>query len=117
MARKKQETALPKGFTAITGFGESWPGDNTKVGDMLRGTVIEYDEITTTRDGKKVQVQQCKIETKGGKVYTVWESAGLRGLFDDEDYTECEVAIIYRGLGKKQPGKNPPRLYHIGYAE
>lgn len=117
MARAKKETQLPKGFTAITGFGESWPSDKTKVGDMLQGTLIEYDEITTTRDGKKTQVQQAKIETKDGKVFTIWESAGLRSLFEDDDYTDCEIAIIYDGLGKKKPGQNPPRLYRIGVVE
>jgi hypothetical protein len=111
-ARKGKVTQLPKGFQPIGGFGASWPGDDTKVGEMIRGIVTEYDEVTVTREGKKVQVENLKLEADDDRIYTVWQSAGNRALFD-EDYTEIEVAIRYDGLGPKKRGRNPARLYSI----
>ena len=116
-ARKKQTrkgkiTALPKGFQPIGGFGASWPNEDTKKGEMVRGVVIEYDEVSLTREGKKVKIQNLKLESSDGTIYTVWESAGNRALFD-EDYTDIEVAIRYDGLGPKKRGRNPARLFSI----
>lgn len=105
-------TQLPKGFQPIGGFGMSWPNDDTKRGEMIRGEVTEYDEVTVTRNGKKTQVQNLKLEASDGQIYTIWESAGNRALFD-EDYTEIEVAIRYDGLGPKKRGRNPARLFSI----
>lgn len=111
-ARKSKVTQLPKGFQPIGGFGASWPSDDTKAGEMIRGIVTEYDEVTVTREGKKVQVENLKLEAEDGRIFTVWESAGNRALFEN-DYTEVDVAIRYDGLGPKKRGRNPARLYSI----
>jgi len=123
VARKKRQTAgseLPKGFTSIGGFGKSWPNDDTKKGQAICGVVLEYDSIIVTRKrGKKnvkETVQNMRLETDNGEVFTIWESAGLKTLFE-EDYTDLEVWLRYDGLGKKKSGQNPPRLYTLGYNE
>lgn len=105
--------ALPKGFTAIGGFGKTWPEDNTKIGEAIRGTVAEYHENIKTQHGVTANL---KLETKSGEVYTVWSSAALSILFD-EDYTDVEVWIRYDGLGKKKPGKNQAKLYTLAINE
>ena len=116
-ARKTAVASLPKGYTTIGGFGKSLPNDDTKVGEALGGIVSGYDEIVVTREGKKVKVQNLKLETKEGTVYTVWESAGLTSLFGDDDYTECEIWIRYDGLSAQKRGRNPARLYTLAFNE
>lgn len=119
-ARKQTTAALPKGFTAIGGFGKSWPNDETKNGEAIQGVVVEYDEITVPRKrGNKTvneKVNNLKLETGDGTVYTVWESAGLRALFE-EDYTDVEVWIRFDGMGRKKRGQNPPKLFTVAYNE
>ena len=125
MARKKtsKKTAtaeLPKGFTAIGGFGKSWPNDDTEAGDAIQGVVIDYDSITVDRKrGKKIvkeTVNNLKLETADGSVFTLWESAGLRALFE-EDYTDVEVWIRFDGMGTAKRGQNAPKLYTLAYNE
>lgn len=121
MARKKakkttrkapaKQTALPRGYEAIAGFGQSWPNDDTKIGDMIQGTVIEFDEVETKHGDNEV----AKIETKDGTVYTFWRSATSGALFEYEE--GIEVAIIYDGLGKKKGKNNPPKLFRVGIKE
>lgn len=113
MARrtKKAATKLPKGFEPITGFGRSWPDDDTKPGDMIRGIMTEFDEFTTGTGKNKREVQTVKVETDDG-LLTLYESSGLRVLFEYEEGTE--VAVIYDGMGRAKKGQNAPRLYRIG---
>ena len=114
-AAKVSNTSLPKGFTPIAGRGQSWPNENTKPGDMIQGTIVEYDEVTVGTGKKKRDVQIAKIETPKGHVYTVWESAGNGALFEYE--VETEVAIIFDGYGKAKGGNNPPKLFRMGVKE
>jgi len=122
-ATKKQAPAqavLPKGFTSIGGFGQSWPQEETKKGEAVQGTVIEYDSIKVVRKrgGKNVTetVHNLKLETKDGTVITLWESATLKSLFA-EDYTDVEIWVRYDGLGKKKRGQNPAKLFTLAYNE
>lgn len=115
MGRKAAVASLPKGFTSIGGFGKSWPDDSTKPGAAIQGVVIEYDKVTVTREGKKEKVQNLKLETKDGIMFTVWESAGLKVLFEDEDYTDCEIWLRFDGLGPKKRGRNQARLYTLAF--
>lgn len=112
-ARKQATAALPKGFTAIGGFGKTFPGDDTKPGEAIRGVVTDYHENIKTQHGITANL---KLESKDGEVYTVWQSAALGVLFD-EDYTDVEVWIRYDGLGKKKGKKNPPKLFTLAVNE
>ena len=115
--------ALPKGFTPVSGSSNSWPGEKPVKGHFIQGTILEYETVKVNRDGKKTDVELCRIEVSKAKnkklvcsEVTVWESAGLTGLFD-EDCTECEVYIEFTGLGKKKAGQNQAKLYDIGINE
>lgn len=117
MARKKQtrkskKATLPKGFQAIGGFASSWPDEKTKTGDTIQGEVTSYDEIPVMRKGKKVMVELLRLAGTDGRDYTVWQSAGLRVLFE-EDYTGINIFLEYLGLGPKKRGQNPPKLFNI----
>ena len=110
--KKGKVTKLPKGYEAISGFGQSWPSDDTKAGDMIEGTITEFDEVDVKRGKKTTTVQNMKVETKEGQVHTLWESAGLRPLFEYEEGTI--ICVIFLGMGKAKRGQNPPRLYTLG---
>jgi hypothetical protein len=134
VARKKTtskkssaQAALPKGFTSIGGFGQSWPvlsdpkeKTDTKPGDAVQGIVIEYDSIKVTRKrgGKNVTetVHNLKLELKDGTVITLWDSATLKALFKD-DYTDFQLWVRYDGLAKAKRGQNPAKLFTIAYNE
>jgi len=81
---------------------------------MVQGTVIEFDTIVVQRGKKKDDVQLAKLETKDG-VFTIWESAGLRALFEYEE--GVEVAIIFDGMGRAKKGQNAPKLFRLGIKE
>jgi len=99
MARKKTPQALPKGFAPITRSGDSWPNDDTKKGDVLQGTVIEYEFVKTKYSDEGDDSENlCHIEADDGKTYKVWICGALRGLFE-EDYTDSQVWIRYDGVG------------------
>ena len=117
MAQSKKQSAaskatLPKGFEAIQRGSESWPNDDTVIGEMIQGKILEFDSVTVKRGKKTEEVEMCRVETKDKKTYTLWRSAGLAPLFDYEEGTE--FAIIYDGYGKAKKGQNAPRLYRIG---
>jgi hypothetical protein len=109
--KKGKVTRLPKGFEPISGFGQAWPGEDAKVGDMLTGTITDFDEFETGTGKNKRTVQTMKVETSDGLVYTLYESSGLRALFEYEAGTE--VAVIYDGMGRAKRGQNAPRLYRL----
>ncbi len=108
--------ALPKGFTAIGGFGKTFPDLNdpkkstdTKPGEAITGVVTGYRENIKTQHGT---TSNMSIETKDGENFTVWESAGLAILFE-EDYTDVEIWLRFDGLGRKKGKKNPPKLFTL----
>lgn len=121
MARKKTKKAprkgaiasLPKGFEAIGGFGQSWPNEDTKIGEAIQGEVVDYKYDIKTQHGK---TDNMTVETKDGTVYTVWNSAGLKQFFD-EDYTGVQVWLRFDGLGKKKGKRNPAKLFKTAYKE
>ena len=115
MAARKKTTvaALPKGFTAIGGFGKTFPGEDTKPGEAIQGVITDYHENIKTQHGVTANL---KLEAADGEVYTVWQSAALAVLFD-EDYTDVEVFIRFDGLGKKKGKKNPPKLFTLAVNE
>lgn len=115
-AKKRTATAvakLPKGFQAIGGFGTTFPDEKTKKGTAIQGVVTGYKEDITTPHGK---TSNLTIESKDGTNYTVWHSAGLTALFD-EDYTDIEVWIRFDGMGKKSGKKNAPKLFTLAINE
>lgn len=120
MARKKktatkQGNAIPSGFQAITKQFTSWPNSETDAGDTLQGVVVGYKTIKVKRGRKMEDSQIIQIETDEG-VVEVWESAVLSPLFE-EDYTEYEVFLRFKGYGEAKKGQNAPKLFDIAYKE
>ena len=112
--KKGKVTRLPKGFEAISGFGQAWPNDDTEVGSLLTGEITEFDEFDTGTGKNKRTVQTMKVEDANGRVHTLYESSGLRALFEYEVGTR--IAVIFDGMGRAKRGQNAPRLYRLGVA-
>lgn len=113
-ATKGAQAQLPKGFTAIeSGFSKSWPSEDTAIGDAISGIVTGYRDVPRPKS-KGGDTQVMSIELDDGSTVSVWKSAVLKPLFE-EDYTDVAVWIRYDGLGKKKKGQNAARLYTIAY--
>lgn len=114
--RKGTVAQLPKGFTAIqSGFGLSWPNEETKIGDAIEGVVTGYRTVKRAKN-KGGDTQVMSVEQADGTHITVWKSAVLETFFD-EDYEGLSVWIRFDGLGKKKRGQNPAKLFTYAYKE
>lgn len=102
---------LPKGFKAVSkGFAPSWRYlDNP----LLVGKILAFSEVESSYKDpgtKKYKMQKtCVIEQHDGNgPVTVWESAGVRSLFELKK--GAEVAITFNGYipikGRKEPMKD-----------
>lgn len=114
MAKKAKQSALPRGYKAVSGFGESWPGQEPKKGVTLEGTLTGFDEYKApARKGEKHGrvVKIARIEAADGRTFSVWESSGLRALFAQDE--GAEVFLRFDGMGKAKKGQNAPKLYTV----
>jgi len=105
---KLTKSALPKGYTAITADAETHDWDATPT---LEGTIKRAPETVNLADGPR-RVMHIERDSDGERV-AVWESSGLRALF------ECSVGdkvfIAFTGLGvAKNKKHSPPRLFEVG---
>lgn len=111
MAQKK--VALPKGFTSIGGFGESWKPE--KKGATLQGTMIgKRVQMVDRKRGNKTVKEPWNIYTirsaDGGEMQ-VGESAGLRALASVKK--GAEVFIRFDGKRVIKRGQQPMREYTV----
>jgi len=105
----KKANGLPAGFSRVEGFAQTWDVEEMPV---LQGTWGKVRSIQVKRGKKMEDARVCDVETDEGKRYTVWDSAGLRALFDTAD-EGTEVYIAYEGLGTAKKGQNAPKLYTV----
>ena len=103
---KLAKSTLPKGYTQISATAENHDWDASPI---LEGVIKRIDSAKIDNEMRKVM----HIEDAQGDRQAVWESAGLRALF------ECNVGdrvyVQFTGFGEqKDKKKNPPRLYEIG---
>lgn len=109
MSTKK--VALPAGFKAIGGLGQSWKP--AKPGDTLQGVLKAVKKVNLPKKGKipARTVPVYTIGTKDGDIQ-VWESAGLRALGTVKKGKT--VAVVFLGK-KKIPGQaQPMRDFAVG---
>jgi hypothetical protein len=112
---KKVKPALPPGFKAISGGGDSWKPD--KAGESIMGNLIDIKKVhfDAEKKGKKV-VQEARdvnvytIRTKDGEV-RVWHSAGLAALAKVKK--GCAVFIQYLGTLPARKGRSGMRDYLV----
>lgn len=114
MAEKK--VSLPKGFTSIGGFGESWKP--TKKGASIEGVLLSIKKVKrkNVKKGENPHTQIATVRDKSGAEFQLWESARLRPLFTLKK--GAKVFVRYDGMGKAtQKGQNAPRLYTVATAK
>ncbi len=109
--RETHRAQLPEGFEAIEGsFAPSWDFDEMPViqGEVTR---LEYVETGVGRDRRTVRVMD--IKTPSGERFAVWESAGLRPLFDRAGKGAI-VAAAYTGEVEVKGRKQPMHGFQVG---
>jgi hypothetical protein len=82
----------------------------------LQGVIKRIDTVDMDDGPRKVMHIERAGEDGEPERVAVWESAGLRALF------ECnigqEVYISFQGMGQpKKKGHSPPRLFEVGVLE
>jgi len=97
---KPWEEALPS---------ESWKPEKEE--DFIEGLLTEIERNVGVNESTLY-----KIEVAGGEVKSVWGSTVLDSRMTNVKMGE-EVKIIYKGLGKKSPGKNPPKIFQVFHRE
>lgn len=105
---------IPKGMKAINAsFAPTWNPEQRK---ELTGTFSEPKSVEL-KQGKKTVERRCvEFMTHDGERYTIWESAGLKVMFDDVE-PGTEVYIRFDGYGQAKPGQNPPKLFTVATAD
>lgn len=111
----KSRNELPAGFKPLDPRGAQWDFESQKVLRGVRGKVKELTLKRGTPDEYETRVLNI-TESGTKKVYSVWDSATLAGLFDDVD-EGSEVIIEFTGYGTAKPGMNRPKLFQVSVAE
>lgn len=113
----KGKVALPKGFTSVEGFGESWKP--TKKGASIQGVIAGFKKVKKKKALKKGELpfyEICTIKTIDGGEQQLFKSAMLAPLFALKKGTK--VFVRFDGIGKAfEKGHNPPRLYTVATAK
>lgn len=124
MAQKKRAGKAPQipGFkkveTHLAGFWKP-----TADGQHIRGIVVQAIEVkgkedkantfytiqlTSSEGGPIKDGDDATIKTEAGMIVGVGGKMLLTFLRNREGK---EVLLVYRGLGSKKPGQNPPKMY------
>lgn len=113
MSKKAKATKnlnVPKGYKAISSLPKSWPTEDTPIGDVVQGVILSYDEFEAGTGKNRRTQRTAKIETDEG-IVQIYESAGLKALFEYEEGTHCY--IVYQGRGTAKKGRNPAKLFDV----
>lgn len=107
----KSNGEIPKGMKALSStFAPTW--QPTKEGESITGTMGEVKTVTLQQGKKQVERRCVEITTAKDERYTVWESAGLKTMFEDVE-ADSEVYIRYDGLGVAKRGQNAPKRFTV----
>ena len=90
-------------------FVENSPGEwkPIKEEEFITGVLIKIQsEVGPTKS------MLYSIEREGGDVMGVWGSTILDQRMIGVKVGDI-IKIVYKGLGEKQPGKNPPKLFKV----
>lgn len=116
MARKKASNSnkmaqLPKGFKAISGFGNSWRPE--KPGEMLQGKYVESRAVDLPKKGR-IPARTVNVHTIANLEgsFDIFQSGGLKAL---ETLKKGQtVCILFRGLRKIPGMAQPMKDYVVG---
>jgi hypothetical protein len=107
---RSTSSSVPSGMKALNGsFAPTW---DPKEGEELVGTFGEPKTVELQQGRQKVQRRCVEFNTDDGDRFTIWESAGLKVMFDEVE-PGTQVFIRYDGLGVAKKGQNPPKLFTV----
>ena len=95
--QQRKQMALPQGFRSTSG-GDFPPVKTLGVGETFQGIVQEIRgvEIMVRKQKKTTRIMSI-AQKDTGEIFSFWESAGLKGLFEQAKPGD-EVFIGYNGL-------------------
>lgn len=89
-------------------FGETFPSEDAKIGDVLEGKIIDYKSSV----GKNEQ-DLFVVKTKNGD-FTVWQAAQLDKLFTlGSKAIGLIVRIKFNGTKKLTGKRQPMKLFQV----
>lgn len=106
---------LPEGFAPVMNgeFGEEW---DYETNNLLQGVLTgDIREVTTGKGRSEHTSRVVNVASSDdGVIYTVWESASLRGWFDTiaRCASGARVAVVFQGF--RDVGKAAPMKVFIG---
>jgi hypothetical protein len=108
---------LPNGYKVI-GRAPNWDMEKHPVLDGERGEAKDVTFVDPKKKGKDAKrvVRTFIVNDETLGPVNVWESGGLRDLFDNTEDGDT-VRIEYLGLGTAKKGQNPPRLFSCSKKE
>ncbi len=105
---------LPNGYKVI-GRAPNWDFETDAVVQGIRGEIREVVMDEGTK--KERTVRNFIVQDDSLGAVTVWESGGLRDLFDQTEEGD-DVIIEYLGVAKSaKKGQNPMKLFSCGKRE
>ena|SRR3990167_11149613 len=90
----------------IESTGNTWKPEKTN--DFIEGLLVDVEKDV----GENHSVLYTVQEKESGENTGVWGSAILDSRMKGIA-VGMEVKIIFKGLGDKKPGKNPPKLWQV----
>jgi len=105
--RNSNTPEIPTGFKVI-GRAPNWDVEKNPIVQGVRGEAHEVIMDAGTKKERKVRTI-ILMDDELGPV-TVWESGGLRDMFDQTEDGDT-VRIEFLGLGEAKKGQNAPKLF------
>ena len=95
-----------------SGFPDQWIPENE--GDTFTGQLVQVDIVEFKRGRKTETSRIARFRKTDGEVISVWESAGLRNIFDYVNVIMGHFFIVtYRGTIDVGKGKNPMKDFKL----
>ena len=113
--KKGARLALPKGFTSVGGFGESWKP--TRKGESIQGVILGFKKVKkkSPKKGEDPFFSIVTLKTDLGEMQ-IFKSAMLAALFALKK--GAKVYVRFDGVGKAfKKGHNAPRNYTVAVAK
>jgi hypothetical protein len=86
--------------------GNTWKPE--KKDDEVVGILVDIEKEVGQNGSTMYTVEEAKTH----ETVSIWGSAILDSRMKGINIGE-EVRVVYKGLGDKKPGKNPPKLWQV----
>lgn len=108
------DDSIPEGFTMPASANvPNWDFEKKKVlqGDLVNIKIITKKKV---RKGESKTTRLMVVREENGNLLQVWESATLKGLFEEAKKGN-QLYIRFDGHGEKVKGRMPMKLFTTAY--